>query len=140
VRGTSWQPGSYERALSRLLGDALGKDDAPDRSRAAVTICAPRWVLDRISEETCLPVVSDAPLATLAIGALVVAAVPALERDDGLGFLAAVNVISGRCIDLIACHRDVPPNRWPDLTLALACGLGSPAAISIEMIGASAVG
>jgi len=140
VRGTSWKPGSYERALNRLFGAALEKDDEPEGSRAAVTICAPEWVLDRVSEETGVTVENDGALAMLATSSLVVTSVPALDHDDGLGFLAAVNVVSGRCVDLIACHRDVPPNRWPDLTLALVSGLGSPAAISIEMMGASDVG
>jgi hypothetical protein len=45
-------------------------------------------------------------------------------------------VITGHCVELTACHADVPPNRWRDLTLALAYGLGSTVSVAIEMIGA----
>jgi len=99
-------------------------------------MCAPRWVLDRISAETGVPVGTDGMAPTITAESLVLTAVPTLEREGGIGFLAAVDVITGRCLELTACHPDVPPNRWPDLTLALICGLGSAASVAIEMIGA----
>jgi hypothetical protein len=117
-----------------LLRDAFG-DDAVEESPRALTMCAPRWVLDRISDETGLSIESNRAVLSVRTDALVVTAVPALEQEGGLGFLAAVDVISGRCVEISACHADVAPGRWPDLTLALAHGLGPAASVAIEMMG-----
>jgi hypothetical protein len=139
VRETSSEPGSYERTLRRLLGEALGGDSHDDWHRS-FTMCAPGWLLERISAETGEPIETYKAVRSVTTDALVVTGVPALEHEGGLGFLAAVNVITGRCVELTACHADVPPNRWPDLTLALAYGLGSPLSVAIEMIGADDAG
>jgi hypothetical protein len=139
VRETSSESGSYEEVLCRLLQDVLG-EDASEEAQRGLTVSAPPWVLERISHETGVSVETAAVPPFLVTDTLVVAAVPALEHEGGLGFLAAVNVITGICVDLTACHPEVPPDRWSDLTLALVCGLGSAASVAIEMIGALDVG
>jgi hypothetical protein len=135
MKGTSSEPESYERALHKLLGDAIG--DYDEESPGSVTMCAPRWVVERVSDESCRPIESNKGILSVATGALVVTAVPALEQQSGLGFLAAVDVIGGRCVDITACHPDVAPARWPDLTLALGYGLGPEVAVAIERLGTS---
>ena len=139
VGETSSNSGSDEEALSRLLRDVLG-DAAGEESRRGLTVCAPPWVLERISYETGASVETAAVPPFVVTDSLVVAGVPAGELEGGLGFLAAVNVITGICVDLTACHREVPPDQRTDLTLAPVSGLGSAASVAIEMIGAFDVG
>jgi len=103
-------------------------------------MCAPGWVLERTSNEIGVSIEARGSVRSLATDSVVVTAVSTLEQEGGIGFVAAVNVITGRCVELTACHPDVPPTRWPDLTLALLHGLGSAASVEIELIGASDVG
>jgi hypothetical protein len=138
MRGATPQPESYERALHKLLDDAFGGYDG--ESPGSVTMCAPRWVVERVSDESCRPVESNRGIVSVETDAIVVTAFPALERECGLGFLAAVDVIGGRCVEITACHPDVAPDRWPDLTLALGYGLGPEVSVAIEMLGTSATG
>ena len=139
MRDASSEPASYERMLRGLLGEVL-RDAGNEEWQRGFTMCAPRWVVERVSDETGVPIENHRAVPTVTTATLVVTGVPALEKEGGLGFLAAVDVITGRCVELTACHAEVPPNRWPDLTLALAYGLGSPASVAIEMIGASDAG
>ncbi|HXY45543.1 MAG TPA: hypothetical protein VEH29_15255 [Acidimicrobiales bacterium] len=134
MRETSAQPGSFAWILRQLLGEAF-ESYAAEESPRVVTMCAPRWVLDRVSDETGAPVETNRGVLSVTIDSLVVTAVPALEQGGGLGFLAAVDVIGGRCVEITACHTDVAPDRWPDLTLALAHGLGREVSVAIEMLG-----
>jgi hypothetical protein len=99
-------------------------------------MCAPTWVLERISDEVGRPIEIHKGVLSITTDTLVVTAVPALEKEGGLGFLAAVDVIGGRCIEITACHTDVAPHRWRDLALALAHGLGPAASVTIAMLGA----
>jgi len=134
IREPSSGPLSYESQL-RLLLCGVFESDPIGASRGAVTLCAPRWVVDRLSEEVCRPVEVKRGVPFVATDELVVTALPALEQRDGLGFLAAVDAIAGRCVEITACHADVAPDRWPDLTLALAHGLGPAASVAIEQLG-----
>jgi hypothetical protein len=117
-----------------LLGEAFGTD-AVAESQYALTICCPRWVLDRVSDETGQTIECNRAVLSVRTDLLVVTAVPALEQEGGLGFLAAVDVISGRCVEISACHTDVAPDRWQDLTHALSHGLGPAVSVAIETIG-----
>jgi hypothetical protein len=134
VRETLSEPGSVECVLGRLLSGVLEHEEL-EAPPWGVTMCAPRWVLERLSNETGLPIDTHRTVGAVATDAVVVTAVPSLEEEAGLGFLAAVDVISGQCLLLEACHPDVAPDRWRDLTLALTYGLGCAAAVTIEMIG-----
>ncbi|MGA2210274.1 MAG: hypothetical protein ABSH30_11625 [Acidimicrobiales bacterium] len=98
-------------------------------------MCTPKWLLERVSEEAGRPIEDCKGVLSVTTDSLVVTAVPALEQDDGLGYLAAVDVIGGQCVEITACHADVAPERWPDLTDALAHGLAPPAAVQLELIG-----
>ncbi len=134
MRDTSSEPGSYERTLHQLLVYVLDNERI-DHSAGNVTICAPSWVLERVSQEARRPIEAHRGVQSVTTDSLIVTAVPALEEEAGLGFLAAVDVIGGRCFEVTACHTDVVPDRWPDLTLALAHGLGREVAVAIEQLG-----
>jgi len=81
--------------LCKLVKDLLA-DDSGEESRRGLTVWAPPWVLERISDETGVSIEIEAVPPLMVTDSLVVAAVPALGHECGLGFLAAVNVITGR--------------------------------------------
>lgn len=76
-------------------------------------------VLERVSHEAGRPIEDRKGVLSVTTDSRVVTAVTALEHDDGLGFLAAVDVIGGPFVEITNCHADVAPERWRDLTLAL---------------------
>jgi hypothetical protein len=120
--------------LRRLLDDAFESHSVAE-SPSGLTMCAPTWVVERISREAGRPIESNKGVLSVSIDSLVVTAVPALEGEGGLGLLAGVDVIGGHCVEITACHADVIPDRWADLSLALAHGLGPAASVAIEMMG-----
>jgi hypothetical protein len=138
MTGASPEPGSYEQALHKLLDDAL--DGYDEESPSCVTMCAPRWVVERVSDESRQPIESNKGILSVATRTIVVTAVPALEQESGLGLLAAIDVIGGRCVEITVCHPDVAPGRWPDLTLALGYGLGPEVSVAVETLGTSLPG
>ncbi len=98
-------------------------------------MCAPRWVVERVSEETGRILESRQGVLSVTTDAISLTTVGALEQAGGLGYLAAVDVIGGRCVEISACHVDVAPERWKDFTLALAHGLGLESAVAVERLG-----
>lgn len=134
MQETSSVPGSYERTLGELIAEVRSNCSCED-SPYALTLCAPKWVLERVSEETGAQIEASAPVATLTTGSLVLAAVPTLELDESLGYLAAVNVITGHWVELTACHAEIAPGRWAPFTLAIKDGLAPSVCVAIEMIG-----
>jgi hypothetical protein len=129
-------PASVESTLRQLLEEAF-EADTPDETWWGITICAPHWVLERISEETGRPIESHMDVLSVTTDSLVVTAVTALEQVGGFGFLAAFDVIGGRCLEMAACHPEVAPDRWAALTLALDHGLAPAVSVAVEMLGTS---
>ena len=126
--------GPYERAVRNILDDA----DAywwQDAERVLAVGCPP-WLADRVAAETgCDLKPSSGGNVVTAVDDVVVVGCAGLD-GPGPGTLIVHDLLSGWWYDVPThCHPDLPPQRWPHLTLALVEGLNPDAAVDLACIG-----
>jgi hypothetical protein len=126
--------GPYERELRHILDDAEGYW-WPDPQRVLAVGCPP-WLAERIAAETGFelrPGTGGTYLTTLSD--IVVVGCAALD-GPGPGSLVVQDLLSGWWYDVPTyCHPDLPPHRWPQLSLAMLEGLNPCAAADVAAIG-----
>ena len=127
------EAGPYESAILRLV-EKTDESWWPEKT-PSLAFGGPPWLAARLAAETggeLVPCSGGNCMTSLA--GLTVVGCPALD-GPAAGRLMLHDLITGVSRSVATqCHRDLPPHRWVDLTLALADGINPNAAVDLAAI------